>query len=283
LNELIIISYFNVFKIVQVGISSLSRVHKFKGSSNFRDIGGINGEQAFPIKRGLIFRSDDLSSLSGNDLTRLAEYKINLICDLRSPEEIKRKPNKIIDVRIKQVNVPFFQTNPNFSQKDFLGKLASDPGSIDFEKLMFDLYHRIVFEEHNKIAEVFNYLSEENHLPAVIHCSAGKDRTGIIAALIQLFLGAAFRDVIQDYMLSNDLNNRRAKERMRFIRFISFFRISYAKMKPMFEARREYLETVLEDLLNEYGTVENYLKAKCCVPECNLEKLRLEMLDKNLL
>lgn len=132
----------------------------------------------------------------------------------------------------------------------------------------------MVNERKAEIREVNTSVANDRHVPALIHCTGGKDRTGFIAALIQLFLGVSYETVIDQYLRSNALIEPRMKKAERFIRIMSLYRISPERIKPLLIVNRAYLENVLQGIFNEYGSVELYLSNGCGIEERTLYHLK---------
>ena len=252
----------------------IDRFVKLEGASNFREIGGletVNGK----IKSGILFRSDELSGLTVNDLKVIESLGIKVICDLRTPAERKAKPDKLPnDYPIKSVNVPFYHQKRDFNQLQIMWFLITNSKNINFEKFIKEHYLNNAFNRTKEIGEIFNLIADENNLPILFHCKAGKDRTGLITALIQLTAGVHLTKVMEDYLLTNELMKLKMEKAEKIIRRMSFFRIPSEKIKPLLEVRREYLEVVIDEIFNKYDSVENYLTKACGLDKQIIEKVK---------
>ncbi|MFA7228593.1 MAG: tyrosine-protein phosphatase, partial [Melioribacteraceae bacterium] len=85
--------------------------------------------------------------------------------------------------------------------------------------------------------------------------------------------GVSRADVMEDYLSSNRFIEERTKSIIRFLRFMSLFRISKEKLKPMLEVRADYLDEVLNEIFKSYGSVEEYLIVKCGVERNSIDNL----------
>ncbi len=180
-------------------------VHPFQRLSNFRDVGGLKTADGRTFRAGVLFRSDELSCLNAGDLVKLQGLGIELICDLRSPGESQKRRPSLPDESIRVVNVPIHeQATQDGSRRKLLGFLFGRTGGDRFRGFSRDYYHHIAFGQTARFREVITLLSEEQNLPALIHCTAGKDRTGFLAALIQLLVGVPYEMVMEDYLRTND-------------------------------------------------------------------------------
>lgn len=253
---------------------------RFDGVYNFRDIGGHQTTDGRTMKAGVLYRSDELSRLSANDLNQLAMRNIKVICDLRTPAERKQKPDRIPGhAGIQLVSVPIHHESQEFSRLDFFKFLVSKSSDLNFEQVIKDFYHRMAFERTEQVREIFTLLANQGNVPALIHCTGGKDRTGYLSALIQLLARVPYQTVLADYLLSNDLIQPRMKKIERYIRWMSLFQISPERMKPLMEVRRDYLDDTLTAVLNEYGTIEEYLIEACGIEEKCLLNLRQMLIE----
>lgn len=257
------------------------RLLKFSGTYNFRDMGGYKTSDGRTMRRGLLFRSDELSRLSKQDLIKLQKLNLKNVCDLRAPNERRSKPDRIpAETTIHVFNIPMYPSHrdPNRWQR-LLWFVSGKFKKFDFEKFMMDYYHKIVFDHAVQIGEIFTLVSNKNNLPALFHCAGGKDRTGIISALIQLLVGIPRETVMDDYLLTNQFLEPTLKKYIRYFRFMSLYRIKTAQILPLLEARREYLEETMDEILNKYGSFEEYIVKDCGCSPTLVSELKKILLD----
>ncbi len=250
------------------------------GAFNFRDFGGLETRGGRPMKAGLLFRSDELSRLSEQDLERLGRLGLKSVCDLRTPNERQSKPDRLPPgAEIRSVHVPIYPPGGALNRWQFFWLLAVRSGGVDFEAQLRQVYWHVAFDCCAEIREVVALISDPANLPAVIHCTAGKDRTGFVAALIQLLAGVPRETVIEDYLVTNRLIGAQAKKYMRFLRWMSLFRVSKQRLQPLLEVRREYLDEVLDEVLEQYGSVGGYLTEACGVDAGDLTRLERSVVE----
>lgn len=179
---------------------------KFDKLYNFRDIGGLQTEDGRRVKSGVMFRSDDISRLTQNDLAMLQEFGLKLILDLRTVNERKSKMYQIPENWGTVVkHIPIYHGSQDLSHREFFSLLVRKSKTINFENLIKEFYHYMVYERKAEIREIIKSVTTSQHVPALIHCTGGKDRTGFIAALIQLFVGVSYETVIDQNLRSNVL------------------------------------------------------------------------------
>ena len=235
--------------------------------ANFRDVGGGVTHDGRRIKTGVLFRSEEPSRLRSRDLAALQALPIRLICDLRSPNEIqKRPPPRALTKAIQTVNIPLhdeaMQSGMRNRFKEFLFK--SD-GDARFRQFSRDYYHHLAFERTAQTGQVLKLLAQDASLPALIHCTAGKDRTGFVVAVLQLLLGLPFAEVLTEYLRTNDGFRPRMERIITAVRLLTLFRVPRQRMRFVLTTHPEYLHEVYDLIINQHQGIDNYLKTSCGV------------------
>ena len=173
---------------------------KFKNLLNFRDIGGIVADGDKMIRDGIIFRSANPDSLNGEDIEKLHLLHIRTIIDLRAPGE--RNKNRRIIENIDVLSLPLdFQKRTTELLKPFLRKKNSEALISDISN---SLYLEILDATRDVFRQIIEVLLIPERCPVLIHCQVGKDRTGIICALILNALGVERQLIVDDFMKSNE-------------------------------------------------------------------------------
>ena len=159
------------------------------GAMNFRDLGGYHTHDGRRTRSGLVFRSNSLQELTDEDLEVLREHlRVATVLDLRTPKEIARDGvGPFVDDALRYVNIPFLHE----------GKDSGKPGRIS-EGLVQRYLSYLRFATDN-VVRALRTIGDEDALPLVFHCSAGKDRTGVLAALVLGCLGVDPETVVADY------------------------------------------------------------------------------------
>ncbi|WP_298404879.1 tyrosine-protein phosphatase [Ferrimicrobium sp.] len=171
----------------------------FQGATNFRDAGGRRASNGAIVAWRQHYRSENLAKLTTADWDTIEELGVSLILDLRHPEESDLAPTKAPS-NIKVVQIPIVGRLSGFSDATsalLTGKIVS----ID-DAAMVAMYLDLVSRHRQDLLEAFG-LYRDSELPVLVHCTAGKDRTGIVVALWQLSQGVALREVLEDYSLSS--------------------------------------------------------------------------------
>jgi protein-tyrosine phosphatase len=256
-----------------------NRFIKLEGASNFREIGALETNNGF-LKKNILLRSDDLSKLTQNDLLTLEKLNLKLICDLRTPNERKSKPDRLFkNNNIKLVNIPFYQQKRDVNQLQIMWFLITNSKKLNFEKFIKDHYMNNAFVRTKEIGQIIKLLSDVNNLPALIHCAAGKDRTGLLSAIIQLIAGVEREKVLEEYLSTNIFMKEKMKSAELIIRRMSLFQIPPERIKPLLQVQPDYLDDVLNELFTKYYTIENYLSEACGVESGTIAKLKSLILE----
>ena len=174
------------------------RVLRLQGATNFRDLGGYPGHGGRPLRWRRLFRSEHLAGLTEADRAALAALGLGQSFDFRGVAERAATPYNLPGVVQHALAI-----EPSVVQRmqDMVAAGQSLTAAIT-AALMRDLYRTLVNDQAGRFAEMFEHLLQAD-VPAVMHCTAGKDRTGIAAALILSALGVSRGWVLQDYLLTN--------------------------------------------------------------------------------
>ena len=173
----------------------------FEGCFNFRDIGGYLTKEGKKIKKGIYFRTGRQDRMSEKDLAELKNLKISTQIDLRKPEEIlDQGKGPLENMGADYINIPIIPDGGS----DQLSRLVGDTGISGKRYLGY-----LEFGPESWL-KIFEILANKDSLPVVLHCTAGKDRTGVSTAFLLSVLGVD-RDLIEaDYKLTNLDTERQA-------------------------------------------------------------------------
>lgn len=230
-----------------------------EGGFNFRDLGGIRNTEGKYVKWGKIFRGDELHNLTESDLQYLSSIPLISIVDFRSPSEIEAAPDK--NPSSLKENYAYSIEPGNLS--DFAGMNFNNLRAGEMDSMMMQLNIQLVTDPRyiERYREFFNLLQNENDVPLLFHCTAGKDRTGMGAALVLSSLGVDEEVIYQDYLLSNQyLEEKYGK-----------LKSEYPNLAALFGVKREFLQAGIEQIKKDHGSVEKYLTD---VLNVDLEKMK---------
>lgn len=173
------------------------------GAPNFRDIGGCAASAGRTVRRGRIFRSQALADATEQDLEVIRRLGIGAVLDLREPEE-RQRPNRWPHAMPAQV-ISVEATPPtDVIRPAQLRRWLQDPAFEESRarSLVMDMYREMPRAYAPHLAALFAWLAGSSRPPVLIHCEAGKDRTGFICGVLLLALGAPVQAVLAEYLLS---------------------------------------------------------------------------------
>ena len=160
---------------------------------NFRDLGGYPTADGRQTRWRLLFRADGLTRLSSTDLSTLAELGVRNVIDLRTALEVESRGRFPADATgVRYHHLPLTDTLPGAEDVPQWG----DTGFIARR------YLGMLEWGAPSVAAALELLADRANLPAVFHCSVGKDRTGVLSALVLGFLGVPDDVIVEDYLLS---------------------------------------------------------------------------------
>ena len=185
--------------------ASPSRVLALRGATNFRDLGGYRAREGRSVRWRRVFRADRLDTLDASDWRQLAALGIDTAIDFRTADEIGDAPSQ--PGALRRLSLPI--ESALAGQLRALRAAGTPVDEIRMRGLMQQEYRRMLLDHAERFAE-FLHLLAETDAPVVFHCAAGKDRTGIAAALLLAALGVDRATIERDYLLTNQLYRRPA-------------------------------------------------------------------------
>lgn len=215
---------------------------RFAGTFNFRDAGGYPVQGGGITRWRTLFRSDSPHRLSAADRCSLIQSGLRTAVDLRQASELTEAPNVFAAAtQITFCHLPLLSDRPTMPE--------------DLPALV-DIYRAILDDRGDQIRDVLSALAAPQGLPAVVNCTAGKDRTGLIVALVLGLAGVPEETIVADYALSgaclagafDDEARRRAEEQG-----LSF--------DLLMRCDPDYMRETLEHLRVRYGGIESYVRA----------------------
>ena len=177
------------------------RHYPFEGCFNFRDIGGYPNQEGKRVKKGLYFRAGRQDRMTDEDLLRLSDLQISTQIDLRRPDEaLEQGKGPLKAMGARYINIAVIPEGGT----DQLSRLVGDTGISGKRYLGY-----LEFGPSSWL-KMFEIFADAGSLPVVLHCTAGKDRTGVSTAFLLAVLGVS-RDLIEaDYLLTNLDTDRQA-------------------------------------------------------------------------
>lgn len=250
-----------------------------EGASNFRDFGGYKTPTGV-VKGGVLYRSERLSNLTAADFDALNARGIRLVVDLRRESEREQDPTRWRgDEPPEQMHVPLLveRDGPSSAQQ-----VASDPrarGNPErAAEVMRGLYRGLIREPatRERYRVIFERITAGDGLPVVIHCSGGKDRTGVLAALIHSVLGVSRDDIVADFMLTTRYYDGLARLRERAAQIYEHELEGWSPdaLGPLFTVHESYIHSALSAVDEEFGSVSEFLTEGAGIRPSVLDRLR---------
>ncbi len=248
------------------------------GATNFRDIGGYRAADGRCVKWGMVYRSDRLSRLTERDLARLSELGLKQLFDLRTPEEQASQPNRLPDGDPPEVMaLPISpQANGELEELMRVGRIwdkinATDISADDTRQVMCRFYRSYVVDHTAEYGSFLRRLAEAGQHPALVHCAAGKDRTGVAAALVLRTLGVSRGQILDDYQLTNRVAGAWGRE--------MHDGELPAHISVVIAANPDFLTAALEAMDQLCGSFEAYLREALGVSDDLRDELRGALLE----
>ena len=245
----------------------LERHYAFEGCFNFRDIGGYLNQEGKRIKKGIYFRAGRQDRMSDKDLSQLSDLKIATQIDLRRPDEVLEQGKGPLEAMgANYINIAVIPEGGS----DKLSRLVGDTRISGKRYLGYLEFGPTTW------LRLFGILANEDNLPVVLHCTAGKDRTGVSTAFLLSILGVS-REVIEaDYLLTNLDTERQAD----FIESTVGYPEGYDRetMISVAGVPKDAMKVFLDGLESKWGSAIEYLE-KIGVTQEQMEAIRTNFLE----
>ncbi len=250
-----------------------------EGAPNFRDLGGYETSDGRRVKWGVFYRSDDLAALTDADLEKVAKLGIRLVCDFRSPEEKTAEPD-----RLPAENPPAVAHLPigaeSFMVKDLRERIGKgELEGLDLRSMMIEGNRQFATTFAPQYAALFERITQPENRPALVHCTAGKDRAGFASAMILSVLGVPRETVMEDFLLTNHYTKSATDRQLLMIRIFSLFRTDAELLRPLFGVERAYLEAAFAAIDESYGDFESYRRSALGLDDAEVEAFRAAVLE----
>jgi len=256
----------------------MTRHIDFEGVENFRDFGGYDTASGRSLKRNLLFRSANHARATDEDLAAMAALGIRVVVDLRRKNEREREPSR----RWTSFDAAVIDNDLDGEHQDWLEFVKdSDLSPAWFHAHSLDYYRSAPLETRHLdlFTRYFQALAATDG-PVLVHCAAGKDRTGLICAFTHHIAGVHRDDLLADYMLTND-EDRIARRAGLFVAWASELLgrpLSDAAARTALSVHPDYLDTAIAAIDAAYGSLDVYLEKALGVDQALREKIQAQIL-----
>ena len=260
-----------------------------EGLLNVRDLGGLVGHGGKRLKTGRIIRSDNLSPATENDRTILQGYGVNKIVDFRTEDEVQASPDKEI-FGAQWIHCPILKSlTAGITRKEakkpsclaeILLNFSCELGENGKEWLA-SLYIPLVNDSFslNGYRKFLDILKDNKSGAVLYHCSAGKDRVGIGTLIFLSALGVSRKDIIKDYLLTNESYACVIKEARELGRMQGVDERILDTIEPLSGVDVSYISTAFDVIDNIHGGTDAFLKNQLGLTEQYIKELRDNYLE----
>lgn len=232
-----------------------------EGAYNVRDMGGYRTEDGKTVRWDKVFRSGDLNRLTKNDVAYLEALGIKTIVDFRSRSEKDEAPDTALATVTETVELPIDTGNV----MDYASLVQATAQQNENALVKANRYF-IIHNCRNEYKTLFSNLRDAAKLPILFHCSAGKDRAGLAAALFLSCLGVDRETVIADYLLSGGYVAEK------YASIVS----NAPQLAPLFTVKRKYIEAAFDTIESEFKSIEAFLAEQLDVDLSKMKELYLQ-------
>jgi protein-tyrosine phosphatase len=253
----------------QVSDSTMRHV-VLHGAVNFRDLGGYATRDGHHVKWHMIYRSADISQLTQADLDTLKARRIVYDVDLRGVQESAKAPDKM-NPGTDYILCPAGSDSMNSAMFRDLSKVS------DGDSLMNIFYSTTAYLTPRYKPFFGKLLIVPGDDALLFHCTAGKDRTGIAAALLLYALGVPYQTIREDYEATNYYRSSNNEQMIKGVR--ASMHVSEPVARAMMGAKGSYLDTTFEAIRIQYGSVDRYLAEQLGLDQGKIVMLKAKYLE----
>lgn len=220
------------------------------GVANFRDLGGYPVADGRTTRWRTMFRADGLGQLTADDVTILRDLELRTVLDLRTPVELDERGRYPVESH----PVRFHHVSLIDRTWDVEQARAEDLPPAEF---LHRQYTAMLAESGDRFAAALTLLADRDAVPAVFHCAAGKDRTGLLAMLVLGSLGVDRATIVADYALTavamSAILERAADDPDKAARLAEVPR-------TFFSAEPDGMDRTVADLERDHGSIRDYVR-----------------------
>ncbi|MBT5905209.1 MAG: tyrosine-protein phosphatase [Acidimicrobiaceae bacterium] len=254
-------------------------------SSNLRDLGGLTTSDGHTVRTGQLFRSGHLCDLGDADRAIVRSLGLQTIVDLRRPAEADVKPHP----DLPSVDVVGISVSSDDNEFAVVANAMLDPRAEPLGPDHITNYFRTLVTDHiDRYRPVFDLATDPDRQPLLFNCTAGKDRTGVVAAVLLRILGIDDDLVMADYLLSNEvrrswIETAKVDHRQRIAHHLGITPAEVpeermASSRALLYCREDYLRAVLDTAEARWGSWDGFVADGLCLDEARLAAFRTSLL-----
>ncbi|MEO5839596.1 MAG: tyrosine-protein phosphatase [Acidimicrobiales bacterium] len=256
---------------------------KFERVVNFRDFGGGPTADGGQVRRGVLYRSAHFGEATDGDIALLEQLGVRLVIDFRGPSDKEQEGHNRLPAGVREMLIPMYDPARGNDPRVVLYSAPPEevarvyPPGRAFEAMLGASESFVANPERvRQYGEMLRAIIDADGLPILIHCSAGKDRTGWGAAVVHLALGVPREHIVADYMLSNSFRRNRATR----LDELERAGLDPELLAPFFGVHENYINSSFDTVDRLYGGVEQYLRDGLGVDDDSLRRFRGVMIER---
>jgi protein-tyrosine phosphatase len=256
-------------------MSERERLVALEGALNCRDLGGYATRDGRVTRWGLVYRSDGLDQLTDADLDLIAELGIKLVVDFRIDREVDLAPSRLPDhPDLRRQRLPI---GDDVAGTTVIERIQSGEITSYSAEEVAATYDKILEEAAREFGTAITHAADPANHPMLFHCTAGKDRTGLMAMLLLGALGVAHDEIARDYELTT---HYRSSKRLVILRpQLEAAGVDVDAVLPFLTAQAPVMAATIEGLCARHGSIGGYLTGPAGVAQDTLDRLRAHLAE----
>lgn len=248
------------FETPEYGKNETEKVIQIKKVNNFRTVGNIKNTEGRTLKSGKLYRSAHLHKLKKKSFDDIEKLGIKEVIDLRNSKEISQSPDQLPAETVYKKYSAFEDEGDQLAQAKKL-VLKGKVNASDADKRMIDFYREYVTENPVTIKVIITEILDSKD-PILYHCTAGKDRTGIVTALILTILKFDKKTIYNEYLLSNNFRKGLVEKRLRLANSLHFIypKMDLQVLEKLSWVEKRYLDAAFGEIDKKYGSTDAYIQ-----------------------
>lgn len=252
---------------------------RFEGIANFRDLAGHTTSDGRRLAKGRLLRAGHLGRATDADLETLEQFGLRKIFDFRTKADIDVDGADRLPSGAESICLPMPDPAGGRGIREIIQESEPDELHLHFgdgraEEMMRQSAAGLVRERREPYAVFLRELANEDGLPALFHCSAGKDRAGWAGSVVLLTLGVPEDQIIEQYLLSNRAAEDIVEQQPNHVR-----QVWADVLRPLLEVRPEYIEASFEAMQQDWGGFDGYLDRGLGISDAEREAIRKNLLE----
>ncbi len=249
----------------------LNNIIHFQNTFNLRTVGGFRNKDNLLVKKGILFRCDNLARLNSLELHSLKILGLNKIVDFRSLNEVGKEPDKI-PLNVKYINMPI-ESDKKVSTEIHL--VLNGLLSKGMKSYLIEANKNFVLKNSDIFSKFIKEFIQSDGEITLYHCTAGKDRTGFATAMILSIIDVSRETIIEEYLFSNYCIERTLNKQLAKVCDIMDINHNDAfKIMPLMIVDIDYINEAFNTIDKIYGNIQNYIEIGLKITKAEINKLK---------